>query len=495
MNKKFSKILLIFICLFVFMMLYGCKKEVNDEAITSNKVLVERYSVSYYVDGELYWKKTYKVGAAIEQIEEPTKEGYTFKGWNKSLPKVMGKEDIVVSAVFEVNKYKITYVLNDEKYKEVKYNYGDTIENLKVSFDEDKYYFSGWSNVSKTMPANDIVVTGSLFDKENVNLIDLGDLKNSKKYDIIESGFYLVYGSNQNVGVNIVGSNLDVTLLFSDVDIKNNNLVPFEFNDNSVEIILLNDTDNSIVYTNKEVDKGCINTENELSISGRGILKLESSYQGIDVNGDINISGCKVEIISQEEGIKTASNINFQQASIDIDSLNCGLIGDSIKFDNCNIDINSKKTGIKGDDVVIDNSLVEIISSKNSIECNNDLLVQNTSLIVESNQIGLLTKEGSIIIKQGEISIISLWDAILSHNNIVIDDNPTITILSGGGLNGEFNYDEDGNAISCKGLYAYKDIVINSGQILIESLDKCIISNGKLELNGGLLNIKSKNGE
>ena len=81
MNKKFSKILLIFICLFVFMMLYGCKKEINDEAITSNKVLVERYSVSYYVDDELYWKKTYKVGAAIEQIEEPTKEGYTFKGW------------------------------------------------------------------------------------------------------------------------------------------------------------------------------------------------------------------------------------------------------------------------------------------------------------------------------------------------------------------------------------------------------------------------------
>ena len=57
------------------------------------------YTLTYMVDGEIYHTESLHYGASITAPEPPTKEGYTFSGW-EGLPETMPNEDIMVSANF-----------------------------------------------------------------------------------------------------------------------------------------------------------------------------------------------------------------------------------------------------------------------------------------------------------------------------------------------------------------------------------------------------------
>jgi uncharacterized repeat protein (TIGR02543 family) len=39
----------------------------------------------------------------------PTKTGYTFNGWNKPIPSKMPAENLIITAQWKVNQYKITF--------------------------------------------------------------------------------------------------------------------------------------------------------------------------------------------------------------------------------------------------------------------------------------------------------------------------------------------------------------------------------------------------
>ncbi len=120
---------------------------------------INKYMLTYKVDGEVY--KTYEIeyGATITPEAEPTKEGYTFSGWSE-IPTTMPAKDVEVTGTFSRGAYKLTYVVDGETYKTVTYNYGDAITPepapAKVG-----YTFSGWSEIPKTMPAKDVEVTGT----------------------------------------------------------------------------------------------------------------------------------------------------------------------------------------------------------------------------------------------------------------------------------------------------------------------------------------------
>ena len=58
------------------------------------------YNANFYVDNELYRTVATEVGAQIVAPEAPTKEGYTFTGWNPEVG-VMGVEDVSFNAEFE----------------------------------------------------------------------------------------------------------------------------------------------------------------------------------------------------------------------------------------------------------------------------------------------------------------------------------------------------------------------------------------------------------
>lgn len=120
---------------------------------------INRYKLTYKVDGTNY--KTYDVeyNSAITPEDAPTKEGCTFSGWSE-IPETMPANDVTVTGTFAVNKYKLTYMVDDEEYKTSEVDYGTAITAEAVPTKEG-YTFSGWSEIPSTMPAEDVTVTGT----------------------------------------------------------------------------------------------------------------------------------------------------------------------------------------------------------------------------------------------------------------------------------------------------------------------------------------------
>lgn len=137
--------------------------------------------------------ETYKQGnvnfnAAITPPTAPTKTGYTFKGWKlgmdaddstaaTSLGKLETEGDRTYYAVFEINKYNVSYTLNGAAYGEgATFDYGSTHNYAAAPTAPTGYEFDGWyfpddatahtASETYTVPGNDIVITGSYVAKQ-----------------------------------------------------------------------------------------------------------------------------------------------------------------------------------------------------------------------------------------------------------------------------------------------------------------------------------------
>lgn len=117
------------------------------------------YSAKYIVEGEIYRTDSISYGGQITTPKYPEKEGHTFSGWSE-IPETMPAQDITVTGSFSVNTYKLTYTVDGMVYISSYVTYGDAIFPM-TSPTKEGYTFSGWSEVPKTMPAHDVVITGS----------------------------------------------------------------------------------------------------------------------------------------------------------------------------------------------------------------------------------------------------------------------------------------------------------------------------------------------
>lgn len=122
------------------------------------KVTPEKYKLTYMVDNVVY--KTYDVEytSTITPEAFPTKEGYTFSGWSE-IPTSMPAKDVTVSGKFAINKYRLIYMIDGETYKSYDVEYGTSI-TAEAEPTKDGYTFSGWNWIPDTMPAEDVVITG-----------------------------------------------------------------------------------------------------------------------------------------------------------------------------------------------------------------------------------------------------------------------------------------------------------------------------------------------
>ena len=115
---------------------------------------VTYYNIIYKVDGEIYETETYAEGASITPIAAPTKEGYTFSGWD-SVPSTMPEYDVEVNGNFTINQYTVTFKVDGEVYKTFTQDYGSTV-SIPAAPTKEGYSFSGWQNVASTVPAQDV---------------------------------------------------------------------------------------------------------------------------------------------------------------------------------------------------------------------------------------------------------------------------------------------------------------------------------------------------
>jgi len=153
----------------------------GNDVIVTGTFAVNKYKLTYMVDGEEYKSYEVEYGATITPEAEPTKEGYTFSGWG-TIPGTMPANDVVISGSFTKGAYKITYVVDGETYKTISYDFGDTI-TPEAEPAKEGYTFSGWSEIPETMPANDLTVTGT-FTVNKYKLTYIVDGEEYKSYEL-----------------------------------------------------------------------------------------------------------------------------------------------------------------------------------------------------------------------------------------------------------------------------------------------------------------------
>ena len=140
---------------------------------------INKYKIIYVVDGKEYQTAEVEYGTELNPIDEPTKEGYTFSGWSE-IPETMPAKDVTVTGSFSINKYKLIYKVDDVEYKTIEVDYGATI-TAEAEPTKEGYTFSGWSEIPATMPAKDVTITG--FFTKDVQIL-VGDVNNDGTVDI-----------------------------------------------------------------------------------------------------------------------------------------------------------------------------------------------------------------------------------------------------------------------------------------------------------------------
>ena len=127
------------------------------------------YAVNYIVNNEVYATDSIAYGDVIILREELTKEGYTFSGWRiegfEKIPETMPAQNIIITGTFSINTYAITYIVDNEIFVIDSILYGSEIV-IREEPEKEGYIFSGWKiegfeEVPKTMPAEDITITGN----------------------------------------------------------------------------------------------------------------------------------------------------------------------------------------------------------------------------------------------------------------------------------------------------------------------------------------------
>ena len=136
------------------------------DVLVTGKYVINQYTISYVniIDGgyEVLFEEKVDYGSPITAPEVEEREGYTFR-WLDDIPATMPAFPLMITGVYEANHYTCTWMLDGEIYAEMSIPYGEVVPDMEVQGDEHST-FSGWSDVPATMPAHDVVITGSLID-------------------------------------------------------------------------------------------------------------------------------------------------------------------------------------------------------------------------------------------------------------------------------------------------------------------------------------------
>jgi len=103
---------------------------------------------------------TQDYGTNIAAPADPTREGYTFIGWDRKIPETMPAENMTVTAQWEINRYTITFDTNGgSEIAPITQDYGTNI-TAPADPTRDGYTFIGWDrDIPEIMPAENMTVT------------------------------------------------------------------------------------------------------------------------------------------------------------------------------------------------------------------------------------------------------------------------------------------------------------------------------------------------
>ena len=122
---------------------------------------INRYTVTFdTAGGSEIAPITQDYGTAITAPAGPTREGYTFIGWDREIPETMPAENVTVTAQWEINRYTVTFDTNGgSEIAPITQDYGTAID-APADPTREGYTFIGWDKaIPATMPAENVTVT------------------------------------------------------------------------------------------------------------------------------------------------------------------------------------------------------------------------------------------------------------------------------------------------------------------------------------------------
>ena len=142
-------------------------------AVTGNMTLTAKWTANSYTitfdtdGGSAIEPITQDYGTQITAPADPTREGYTFIGWDKAIPATMPAGDMTITAQWRINQYTITFDSNGgSEIAPITQDYGTAI-TAPANPTREGYTFIGWDKaIPATMPAENITLKAKWKDIE-----------------------------------------------------------------------------------------------------------------------------------------------------------------------------------------------------------------------------------------------------------------------------------------------------------------------------------------
>ena len=144
-----------------------------DTAVTEDMTLTAKWTANSYTiafdtnGGSEIAPITQDYGTQIAVPEAPTREGYTFTGWDREIPTTMPAENMTVTAQWKINRYTITFdTAGGNEIAPITQEYGTNI-TAPADPTREGYTFIGWDKaIPETMPAENITLKAKWKDIE-----------------------------------------------------------------------------------------------------------------------------------------------------------------------------------------------------------------------------------------------------------------------------------------------------------------------------------------
>ncbi len=325
---------------------------------------------------------------------------------------------------------------------------------------------------------DDITATINL-DNENTIIDGTGVSFDDKTVTITKGGTFYLSGIMSD-GQIYVNAEENVQLVFDGVNIANSSSAPvFVENAKNVSITLADNSENILsdtenyVFTSADENEpdAVIFSKDDLSINGNGKLTVNANYnEGITTKNDLRISGGNIEIKSVGNGIKGKDSVVVQNTSLTIDSGE-----DGIKTSN-----SEEK----------DKGYIVFESGTFNITAQNDAVQTETFLTVNDGEYNFKTGDGA--------------DSVQNNKNEIPQMNGEVGMPGGGferpqmptGENGEMNIQsekitDDETTESQKGFKVGTILTINGGNIKTDCVDDSIHAGDDIQINNGEFNLNT----
>ena len=250
----------------------GWDKEIPETIPAENITVKAQWEINPYTitfdtnGGSEIAPITQDYGTEITAPADPTRKGYTFKGWDKEIPETMPAENMTVKAQWEINQYTITFDTNGgSDIAPITQAYGTEI-TAPDNPTRKGYTFRGWDKeIPETMPAENITITARWRDTEKpTGEIIIGTNKWNKFLNELTFGIF--FKDTQEVTINAVDNSgvVFVSYLVTDKELSEaelNSLVfrayeePFRIEPNGEYIIYVMLVDENINITYLRSDR------------------------------------------------------------------------------------------------------------------------------------------------------------------------------------------------------------------------------------------------